>query len=231
MPSSGAGGVLQKDDVILTIDGQDIGPDGTLSDRAFGRLPAGAALVVHAGRLRKPGETVRLMIARDGRTRHVSYRLKAFRPADYQIPRRFVRPRYLVLAGLVFVELSERYIEQSEISGGSPERFRYLLQTARYNDTSSPRRFVVLDRVFSVSTDLGYDTQRQIVQSVDGSAVRDLAHLKALVERRSASPIVVALEGNRRIVLDNETIARKDREVQSRYGLPFLQGNLSPGDL
>ena len=221
LPYGGAFGKLLRNDVIIQAGGRAVGPDGTLRDPVFGRLPLGVALSLRRGIFGPNGGGISLRIAREGRQRTIRVALKEFSQANLRIPVYEPQPKYAVVGGLVFVELSREYLKQTP---QAPDRLKYLALNSRYLDARTGDRFVVLDRVLPVSVDLGYSGERLLVQSVNNIAVRDVDHLRRLVSRFRAQGDSVAfrLEGNRTMVLAPETIDRKDRDVRAQYGIQFL---------
>ncbi|MBI3396143.1 MAG: hypothetical protein HY042_09940 [Spirochaetia bacterium] len=130
------------------------------------------------------------------------------------------RPPYLVLGGLVFLEANGQYL--TEAAAG--ERFQYLESTGRYLETKGRERFVVLDRILPTKAVFGYRSKRDLLLSVNGRAVRDLPHLKSLVEQfsKESVPIVFGFESNRIVVLDPAEIRDADEEVRARHGIQYL---------
>ncbi len=220
-PYGAAAGKLEPADVILAADGRAVGPDGTLGDPTLGRLPLTVALGLHGGLFASPGRTVRMTIARGGQQKGVTIALNQFSQENLRVPVYEPRPQYAVIGGLVFVELSQDYVKQTPTA---PDRLKYLAENSRYLDVRARNRYVVLDRILPVSADLGYTGEQLLVQSVNNIAVRDVNHLRELVDLLGAAGDAVAfgLEGNRTMVLSPETIELKNRDVRARYGIQFL---------
>lgn len=221
LPYGGAFGKLEPNDVILNVGNRAVGPDATLADPVFGRLPLSAAVSLRRGVFNTAGRSLRLRIARNGQLRWISVKLAEFSQENLRVPVYEPQPQYAVVGGLVFVELSQAYLEQTP---AAPDRLKYLADNSRYLDGRTRARYVVLDRILPVSEDLGYEGERLLVQSVNNIAVRDVVHLRRLVEqmRGSGDSVAFRLEGNRTMVLAPDTITRKNRDVRARYGIQFL---------
>jgi len=220
MPNGGGSDALIPGDIILALDEQAPGPGGTLNDPVFGRIPVECAVILSGGRLRKKGEELHVRIVRDSEIRTVSVSLTPFLDGNYRVPDQFARPSYLISGGLVFVELSEKYIQESF----HPSiRLQYLNLVSNFRE-NLPERYVILDSILPTSFNRGYRVEKQLVLSVNGSAVRSLAHLNSLIEeaKKRSQTIVIALEGNRTIIMNSADLDAGDQEVRKTQAIPYL---------
>lgn len=220
-PFGSASGKLLIDDVILAVDGQAIGHDGSVRDEKLGRLPVLAAMTIRAGRLREPGSAVDLLISRKGVERNVKFELHPFSPLNFHVPPSYSLPRYAIIGGLVFIELSAGYVREKE----NPSlRLQYLVKRERFLENRQPERFVVLDRILKTEMTAGYDYDGLLVLAVNGVAVRGLKHLNRLIERAREKkfPIRILLEGNRQIFLPAEGYDKVEENIRKIYGIQFM---------
>ena len=150
----------------------------------------------------------------------MSVSLTPFLDGNYRVPDQFARPSYLISGGLVFVELSEKYIQESF----HPSiRLQYLNLVSNFRE-NLPERYVILDSILPTSFNRGYRVEKQLVLSVNGSAVRSLAHLNSLIEeaKKRSQTIVIALEGNRTIIMNSADLDAGDQEVRKTQAIPYL---------
>ncbi|ELR20829.1 DegPtype protease [Acanthamoeba castellanii str. Neff] len=122
---SKAKGVLQKDDVLLSIDGNRIANDGTVAFRKRERI-----FFDYVTSMKQVGEYCRLEILRNGEKQEVSVQLSPVQPL-VPIHRFDQRPSFFIHGGLVFTPLTQPYLQE-----GSHFYFQYGEDW--YN--SSPRK-------------------------------------------------------------------------------------------
>lgn len=220
LPDSGAASLLVPRDIILAVRGQKVGIDGTVIDPVFGPLSVPAATLIRAGRFVKPNSRVSLTISRERQIREIEIPLPAFSQANVAVPASFREPHYLVLGGLALVELTTDYIKET----GGTARLRHLSRAFRYHREKSDERYVVLHQVLPTKLTLGYDGfERLLVISVNETAVRNLSHLRDLVDQATAKkfPVRILLEGNREVVFDPQQLADADKEVREQHGIQY----------
>eukprot|EP00475_Leptophrys_vorax_P036141 TRINITY_DN6051_c0_g1_i1.p1 TRINITY_DN6051_c0_g1~~TRINITY_DN6051_c0_g1_i1.p1 ORF type:complete len:414 (-),score=123.37 TRINITY_DN6051_c0_g1_i1:614-1792(-) len=99
---------LQADDVILEIDGQVIGNDGTVHFRSRERISFKYALLK-----KHYGDSVHLKVLRDGKVVNLTVKLN-LRSAFELVPATFYdkHPSYYLFGGFVFTALSQPYMEE-----------------------------------------------------------------------------------------------------------------------
>ncbi len=219
-PFGGADGRLFPEDIVIAVNGKPLGPDSTLVDPVYGRLPFHVALKLEAGRMRESGGTVELEIARSKVIQKVSIVLRPFNVRNYRVSRTPAKPPFQVTGGIVFVELSDGYCREI----GADARFDYLREASRYQETRTDERFVIAEMSLPVSENSGQGVHRLLLLSVNGSAVRSIAHLRELVEQAHTAGrlVVFGFEGNRTMVLDPEQLRSIDDEVRKRHGIQYL---------
>ncbi len=216
---------LLTGDVIISIDEKRIEPGGTLVDPVFGRIPAVCALILKNGRFRDRKDAVVIHAVRAAQIRRTSLGIAPFSQENYLVPASFDRPSFLVQSGLVFVELSKKYLTETP---DAPQRLHYLAERSVFRKSIERERYVILDRILPAAGNRGYRTNRFIVQAVNGVAVINLSQLASRLEEAKIKrePVVLTLEGNRIIALDSADFERTDNEIRKTHGLPFLSGNI-----
>lgn len=226
LANSGAARRLYRGDIILTVDGMRVSQNGTIYNRVFGELGVSAWMTVKGSELHKNNSHVKLRVLRDGQNIPVTIYLKPFDLRDYQVPPFDNNPAYYIVGGLVFVELSDAYLE--EAGEQAPARLRFLAEHRRYRESFVRDRFVILDRILPTEVSTGYDLHSMLLKSVNGIAVRNLQHTHELVEeaRREKKDLIFKLEGNKILVLDFNQIKKSDDNLKISQGIPVLYRNL-----
>lgn len=233
---------LLRGDLILEWNGKRPDAAGRLTDSRYGSLPLAALAGLAAGRLQPPGTTVRLEVLRERERRRIQIQLRAGDATGAVVPADFPRPAYLIAGGLAFVELSEAYLAERERDGATAApRLDYLATTV---GVSGPERtrYVVLERVLplpepenqALREDLRTD-RPLLLQSLNGTAVRNLRHLRALIRTalQDKRDLVFNLEEGHLIVLPGKdggaALQALNRAVRARHGIAFLEGGLAAG--
>ncbi len=215
---------LQAGDIIVGVRGRPLLSGGLAPDARFGRVPLAVALSLRDGAPTPRGARVRLDLIRDGEKRSIEISLHPFDPQALRAPEEFREPAYWIVGGLVFVELSGRYLAE----GPASARLQYLYERQAVNEGLETERYVVLHRILPTRASEGYSGEGSLVLSLNGIAIRNLRHLRDLAgERiRSGRELALGLEGGRLLALSPEELKDADREVRERHGIRYLEGGL-----
>ncbi len=221
LPFGGAATVLVPGDIVVSVRGQAVSPGGTITDPLFGPLPVESAIVLEGGRFVPSGTAVRLTISRQGDVRDVSFPVTTFASENRAVASGREQPRYWILAGLALVELTDTYVSET----GGTSRLRYLATSMRFRRERNDDAYVVLHQVLPTKATSGYESfEKLLVIGVNGTAARNLKHLRELVEAsvQKKFPVRLMLEGNREIVMDGAGFAEADAQVRTQHGIQFL---------
>jgi len=215
---------IRKGDVILEIDGKAIDQDGNYEDPDFGRI-----LFSHiTSTARHPGETVAVRISRDGKVEDLKVALqvpdRSRVVSEAHITDR--APRFLVLGGLVFVELSRSYLQEwgADWAKAAPQRLVYY--DAFQNELPEDRgKIVVLSQVMPTPDTLGYeDLQNHVVLKANGRTVRSLEDLAEASKEPSGGFHKIELEEDPKLIfLDAQSVEANKDALMKHYALPALQ--------
>jgi hypothetical protein len=135
-------------------------------------------------------------------------------------------PRYFVLGGLVFVELSRAYLQEwgSDWAKSAPQRLVYY--DAFQNELPEDRgKIVVLAQVLPTPDTLGYeDLQNHVVERVNGRTVRRLEDLAAAAKEPVEGFHKIELEEDPKwIFLDAQSVEANRDGLKKHYALPALE--------
>ncbi len=222
-PAAEAG--LQVGDVVLAVDGHDIDQDGNYEEPLYGRIS-----IVHLLSTKTyAGQTVSMKISRGGEEKTFDVTMTHKPPSDY-VSEPYVidhAPRYCVVDGLIFEELSRQYLKEwgNDWQKQAPQRLVYL---DRYQSAMIPQgrqRIVILSQVLPTASNIGYeDLKYLVVTNVNGASVNSLDDLpKALAKPVEGFHKFEFEDSPRELYLDAGTLAEDNRNVQESYSLPTLQ--------
>jgi hypothetical protein len=215
---------IKKGDVLLEIDGKPIDQDGNYEDPEFGRI-----LFSHiTSTVKHPGESVLVRISRGGKVEEL--------PVALQVPDRSRvvseahvtdrAPRYFVLGGLVFVELSRSYLQEwgADWAKAAPQRLVYY--DAFQNELPEDRgKIVVLSQVLPMPDTLGYeDLRNHVVAKANGRTIRSLEDLAEAARQPEGGFHKIELEEDPKFIfLDAQSVGANQEALKKHYALPALQ--------
>ncbi|XP_077210011.1 protease Do-like 10, mitochondrial [Tasmannia lanceolata] len=195
-PLSDAHRVLKKHDIILTFDGVPIANDGTVPFGYRQRIQ-----FEHVVSMKKPNETTQVRVLRDGVVRELRI---TFHPLeeDSSPVRHFDKlPSYYIFAGLVFIPLTEPYIQECReewhntsrsLCGSALEEL-----TRKYSG-----EIVILSEVIMDDINAGYEQLSRLRIVVNGVKIHNLKHLCKLVEGCKKDTLRFDLDYHKVLVLD-----------------------------
>ena len=209
-------GILREGDVLLAIDGEEVGPDGTLTLRK-------GELVDHSFRvaLRHIAETLRLTVMRDKQPVELDVKLQGpclLVPED----RYDIRPTYFVFGGFLFAPLTRDYLKSwgSEWWKAAPNELMTVYETSIR--TRERQEIVILQKVLADKVNQGYhEYENHIVACVDGVRVTGLKHLVELVEKGKAPFLTVELKDGQRLVLERAKARERTPEILERFNVRY----------
>ncbi len=222
-PAAEAG--LKVGDVVLDVDGHGIDQDGNYEEPLYGRIS-----IVHLLSTKTfTGQKIAVKISREGEEKTFEMTMSHKPPGDYVSEPYVVdrAPRYCVVDGLIFEELSRQYLKEwgGDWQKQAPQRLVYL---DRYQSSMIPQdrhRIVILSQVLPAASNIGYeDLKYLVVTNVNGEAINSLDDLpKALAKPLDGFHKFEFEESPRELFLDAGTLADDNHSVQESYSLPSLQ--------
>ena len=219
---------LRKGDVILAVAGKPLDPDGNYEEPGIGRIPFSHV----TNTLSHVGDTVNFSILRDGKRETIPVTLTSIRDEQsisdaYEYDR---QPRYLVLGGVVFRELSRPYLQEwgGNWMKDAPQRLVYL--DAFQNELPPDRgKIVFVSQVFPTPNTLGYENlEHLVVTKVNGVPIKSLDDLgKAAKSTKDGFLKIEFDEDPSFIYLDASDNEKSRTQLMQDYGIPALE-NLEP---
>lgn len=215
---------LKKGDVILAVNGDPIDEDGNYFNPQFGKIPFSHVIATE----HLPGTELPMTVLRDGKKIEMTLPLEPRDPAtvisDPVIHDR--PPRYVVLGGLVFQELSRAYLQEwgSDWAQNAPPRLVYLDE---FQDELPADRgkIVFISQVLPADTAVGYEeVATSVVEKINGREIKSLEDVEEAAKHPVNGFHRIELESDPGIIfLDAKEVERTADELQKSYGLPALK--------
>ncbi|MBP2681753.1 MAG: protease, partial [Candidatus Krumholzibacteriota bacterium] len=209
---SAAWGNLQRDDVILAVDGLPVANDCTI------QLAGGARTEFsYAIERKQVGESAVLSVWRGGREQNVSLALNDYR-ALVSAPSYPRRCRYRIAGGIVFQPVDMHCVESLE-DYVPPAVYKAVI--GEETQTPDRRELVLITSILPHSVNRGYeDWVWDLVESVQGIPVRDFDHFNQLLDEADGQWINITLDDASRLVIDRGAARAADEELLLSFGLP-----------
>ena len=194
---------MEKDDILLSINGFNIDSRGDYEDPDFGRLS-----LSHIVRGRAyVGDEVKMRVLREGKEVELKGKLTRKNPKDYTVwPYLFDRgPNYVVEGGLVFQELTKPYLQAfGEDANATLLRLSHLAEHPEEYEKQGRTKLVFLSAVLPTPGTQGYERLGGLlVKSVNGKAINDISDLdKAFKEPQDGIHTVEFEDMPKKIYLD-----------------------------
>ena len=222
-PAAKAG--IKTGDIVLEIGGQTIDQDGNYEEPLYGRIS-----FIHLVTTKSfTGQKLPVRLMRDGQPQTVEMTLTHEPPQNY-VSEPYVidhPPRYCVVDGLIFQELSRQYLKEwgGDWQKQAPQRLVYLDRFQAALVPAGRKRIVILSQVLPVASNIGYEELKYLVVSnINGTPINSLEDLPAALRKASDGFHKIDFEEfPRTIYLDAAHLEENDHAVQDSYNLPALQ--------
>jgi S1-C subfamily serine protease len=216
-PESPAKGILEREDIILSIDGKTVENDGTIEFRDGERTSFNYLIqdkyindALELDVLRKNKiVTLRVNLSKPSR----DLRLVPYEQYD-------VAPTYFILGGLVFQPLTVNFLK---LWGNKwyHEASKNLLYQYYYGEPAEDKNeIVILSKVLADENNVGYhNVHDRIVYSVNGKRIANMSDLVKAFESYQGKYYIIVDEMGRRIVLDRQKVKENDQMILQKYGI------------
>jgi S1-C subfamily serine protease len=215
---------LQVGDIVTAVANNEIDQNGNYVDPLYGKIEFTNLLTAHA----YAGDVVPFRIQRSGKPMQINVTLEHRDAKDYVSPPYNLDqpPRYYVLGGLIFQELSRQYLKEwgPNWQREAPQRLVYFdhFQSELFPDRN--RRVVILSQVLPANSTIGYDELAYLtVKKVNGKEIKSLDDLAEAVKQPIEGFIKVETEEDpKQIELDAAQVAAEAQDLQENYGISAL---------
>jgi len=214
---------LKSGDVIMNVDGHDIDEDGNFESTEYGKIPF--SHLISTANL--PGGKLAMKVLRGGKTIDLDLPLEPRDPKTVVSESNVLdrAPRYYILGGLVFEELSRSFLREwgSDWKSDAPARLVYMDE---FQDELPVDRgkIVFLSQVLPADTTVGYDdVTESVVKKINGRDIRSLDDVAEAAKHPEKGFHKVELESDPGVLyLDAKDVAAGASQLQDSYGLPAL---------
>ena len=216
---------LQVGDIVTAVADREIDENGNYVDPLYGKIEFTNLLSAHA----YSGDVVPFRVQRNGKPIQLNVTLEHRDAEDYvSPPYNFDQPpRYYVLGGLIFQELSRQYLKEwgPTWERSAPQRLVYFdhFQSELFQEGN--RRVVILSQVLPADSTIGYDDLAYLtVTKVNGKEIKSLDDLAEAVKQPIGGFIKIETEEDpKQIELDAAQVAAEAPNLQENYGISALQ--------
>lgn len=216
---------LQVGDIVTGIRDFAIDQNGNYNDPVFKKLSFTNLLATRAF----VGDKVPFNVLRQGQEMPLEVTLEHRAPEDYVVPpySRDTAPKYFVLGGIFFQELTRQYLREfgANWTKEAPPRFVYLDRFQWEIFPGGQRRVVILSQVLPTNATLGYDdVGYAVVTKVNGKEIHSLRDLAEATKESSDGFVKIETEEDPKlIILDAAQVRAEERGLRETYGIPSLQ--------
>lgn len=217
--TSEASDVLQKDDIVTAVDGVDISNAGTVPHTS------GERILFHSILLSKfVDDSLSLSIIRDGKQLEVSYVVPNCLKNDI-VPAHLDQhePDYFMIAGMVFVVLTEPYLRHQYGSVWTRQAPIHFIQLWQHGTENDVEQVVVLSQVLNAEINVEYShIVDERLHKVNGEHVRSLTHLAEIIGESGDQYLRFDLEWEV-VVLDREKALASNQAILTKHHIPTIQ--------
>jgi hypothetical protein len=216
---------LHVGDIVTAVADREIDQNGNYLDPLHGKIEFTNLLTAHA----YSGDVVPFRVERNGKPVQLNVTLEHRDAKDYvSPPYNFDQPpRYYVLGGLIFQELSRQYLKEwgPTWERSAPQRLVYFDRFQSELFPEGNRRVVILSQVLPADSTIGYDDLAYLtVTKVNGKEIKSLDDLAEAVKQPIDGFIKIETEEDpKQIALDAAQIATEAPTLQENYGISSLQ--------
>src|SRR6266478_592621 len=221
-PAEKAG--LKVGDTVTAVGNHDVDENGNYVDPLYGKIEFTNLLTAHA----YAGDVVPFHVQRDGKPMQLKVTLEHRDAKNYVSPPYYLDqpPRYYVLGGLIFQELSRQYLREwgPNWQREAPQRLVYMDHFQSELFPQRNRRVVILSQVLPANSTIGYDDLAYLtVTKVNGKEIKSLEDLAEAVKKPIGGFIKVETEEDpKQIELDAAQVAAEAQDLQENYGISAL---------
>lgn len=215
--NSPADGIVQENDVVLSIDGVPIAGDSTISlSRTL------QTNYKHAIDLKQIGDDVELVLSRHGEVRTVTLTAQR-RQENYSLVRAEefdAIPEYYIYGGILFVPLNMNLIKRwgADWTRSAPVN---LLHARGQWSSPERREMVVALQVLAADVNLGYhDVRNLIVETVNDEPVRDFYDFVRQLRDNDDEFVVFRSDSGFQLIVDHDEAVASESDILARYRIP-----------
>jgi len=211
---------LMKNDVILKIEGYNIGIDGSIQFNNNGRI--GLTYILEH---KKFGENIDVTILRDGKRINKSITLeKPTKNAVVDVYDSNTPPSFFITSGFVFEKLSVNYVNQYKSAYRNPAYTPYdLINLVDDHDDEVDEIVIIVSVLPDVSNEGYQNLINTALTHVNGEKIINFDDFITKIKSKRYA-VLTDLEGNE-IVIDNQLSKQRDAEIKQIYNISQMHSD------
>ena len=215
-PDSPTREALKSEDIILSIDGNNIENDGTITFRK-GERTSFAYLI----QKKYINDTAEFQILRENKIVNIEIKLSS--PVNFGrlVPHEQydVAPAYYILGGLVFEPLTLNYLkvwgDESWVTNAPTALLNFYFHG---KPTDDRKEVIILVKVLADKINVGYqDWRYEVISYVNGKKISTMKDLVNAFEKQEGKYHTIVDEQGHKIVLDKSKVDENSRKILERY--------------
>ena len=216
---------LQEGDVLMAVDGFKLDEDGNYRDSLYGPTSIGNLVRTRP----YVGTSTKFQIVRGGKEMELGgvYDRRARDEVAIPTLQFDIAPRYLILGGLVFQELTGAYLQEwgDKWSERAPQRLVQLFSFQQELKLDPKKRVVFLSQVLPSGLTVGYQHLSGLVLTgCNGMAVGNLEDLARIADAATSGDLVFEFSDDPgKLVLDATEVKAGGEKLGKSYGIPALR--------
>jgi hypothetical protein len=216
---------LKPGDVILEIDGYPVSSHGTYRHPIYGKISA--SHLIRGEHL--VGDKLKLKIFRNKSFETIELILEHRSAHEYLVPPYILdrSPRYVILGGLIFLELSTPYLAEygKDWSSRAPTNLVYYQKNQNSLDVGAKEKIVFLSNVIPTSYTSGYENlSNSVVKRINNLTPKKLEDIEEALKTPVKGFHKIELEEQPTIIyLDPKEVPVIDQQIKQLYRLPALK--------
>jgi S1-C subfamily serine protease len=207
---------LADGDIILSVEGFPIGPDGMIRVGTLGSVP-----IDYLASSKQVGDSLDFELVAKGKNRSVSCELNwtwndvfSVTPTTYKY-----RPVWAQVGGIVLVEMTYElfeflYINEMTLQEGVSDAEAELQQ----GTPQDPRRYLFVVNVLQHDLNEGYDVTGLLLSTVNGIALRNITHLQQFLDSNSLAWVELGFNNGESVVFRAADLPALDEQLAQEYG-------------
>ena len=214
---------LRDGDVLVAIDHFVIDKKGQYNDLDYGKLS-----VAHLTNTRShAGDRKKFSVIREKKKLNIEVVLGTLRADEYPVPPFIMDrgPKYMVVGGLVFQELSQQYLKEwgGNWTTSAPQKLLYY-QRNQWDHIEPGEKVVFLSQVLPSEGNIGYgQLNYAILERINGLKISSLQDVPGALKQPHSGFHKFEFEQDPNVIyLDAETLDQENKIIQNRYNLPTL---------
>lgn len=212
--------ILEKNDVIINVNGYEIDTYGKYNSPVFGRIDFNHLLLSSPA-----GSENSFTVIRDTKRLELKTQSKHIRADQMLIPFYAYdkKPTYFVTGGFIFRPLTRDYLTiwGEDWYSKAPTNLMIYFLGDSFKPTKSREEIVILSEVLPAMTNLGYhQMSNAVVSKVDNYPVESLSHMYDLIQSAPGPFITIEFEKNQPLlVLPKDRLNQIDQMINQAYGI------------